>query len=320
MADCLHIWIQVCLFVLLMIPGWFLGKRGLLSESSSHAMGMLLTNLAMPALVLGKLLECDLKSIDIGALLICALFPFLSSTIGYLLAYWFFPKRKDIPSASSARFCSVFSNCGFLGIPLAVALFPDNPEVAVYVSVFNVVSTFLLLTLGMSLLSGEVRAWAWKKLLFTPVTVCLLLGSILLIIDCVPLNTYFASYTSYFAMLTVPLSMLILGYELSKLTLRSIFACTPLYPTTLIKLILLPLISLGCLLVMQEVFGLQIGKGLYIAIFLATGVSCAASAPAMAAQQNADASVAAKLTVGTTILCALTLPLIWMVFQAIIHL
>lgn len=303
---------NVCMFALLMLPGLILGKKGKVSDSSVDTFGELLSNVAMPALVLCKLIETDSNALRLTDILVCLLLPLAVIPIGCFMMRFLIGKNTDaLPSAS---FCAVFSNCGFLGIPIASAVFPDAPEVAVYVSLFNVVSTFMLLTVGASMLSHSTHKTRLREVIFTPITVCVAVGGLILALG---LQEYFAplaTYASYFSMLTTPLSMIVLGYELSKLSLKKIFTCSVLYPTVVVKLVVLPLAALVVLLLLDLIPYVAIGEELAMAMLIATGVSTAASAPALAKKYNADAFGAAIFTVGGTLLCVVTLPLIWLVF------
>lgn len=305
---------NVALFMLLMLPGWILGKMRRISESEIDALGTLLTCVAMPALVLCKLLEADFSSLHPTAVLISMLLPvlvvLLTDGVTVLLL-----GKKRAREMGVRRFCAVFSNCGFLGIPLASALFPNAPEIAVYVSLFNVVNTFLLLTVGNSILSPGAQRPNWKRLLCTPVVLCILLGAVLLWIGHAPLCGVVATYTSYFAMLTAPLSMLVLGYELSKVKVGQMLRSRALYSVSLIKLVWMPLLALGVLLLLNFLPAVTVEKRLATAMLLATGVSTAASAPAMAGANGADRSHATTLTLGTTLLCLVTLPLLNLLFE-----
>ena len=58
--------------------------------------------------------------------------------------------------------------------------------------------------------------------------------------------------------------------------------------------------------------GLSVSQSLRTAVFLATAVSTALSAPSMAAKYGQDAKYAATVTMGTTFLCVITMPLLYM--------
>jgi predicted permease len=71
-------------------------------------------------------------------------------------------KRKGM-----ARFCMVFSNNGFLGIPLAKAVFGDSPVVT-YLIILNIITNVLMFTLGVYLISGDKNLISVKKRCLTP--------------------------------------------------------------------------------------------------------------------------------------------------------
>ena len=304
---------NVCIFMLLMIPGWILSKKGRISESAVAVFGDLLGNIAMPALVICKLIELEASDVRIEYLLICLAMPIVVIPLGCLFMRLFC--IKDPSLSASAKFCAVFSNCGFLGIPMAVAIFPNSPEVAVYVSLFNLSSTYMLLTVGISILSRSSNKAGLKSLLLTPVTVCILLGGLIHLFGIAEYALPISSYASYFASLTTPLSMIVLGYELSKLSFSDIFGCPLMYPTAAVKLLFPPLVSLVILLVIDLIPYIKISGELASAMLLSTGISTAASAPALAQKNGADVAHTAVFTLGSTLLCILTLPMLWLLFE-----
>jgi predicted permease len=90
-----------------------------------------------------------------------------------------------------------------------------------------------------------------------------------------------------------------------------------LYLTALFKLVIAPLSTVLMLLVLQ-LCGFPLSTPLMAGIFIATAVSSAASASAMAKKYGVDGEYAAILTLGTTILCAVSLPLLYMLSAVIL--
>lgn len=284
-------------------------------ESAKKTLANLLTDVAMPALVLCKLLEVRRDSISVPALLLCLLFPAVLIPVLCLITRLIW--KKGTAGSAEARFCSIFSNCGFLGIPIATALYPDAPEVAVYVSVFNVLNTVLLLTLGTAVLSPGNKK-SPKHLFISPVTICALLGFLIMAFDLGSYCGMLITYTSYFASMTVPLSMLVLGNEFCKLSLRKMISTLTLYSVSVLKLVVSPIITLCILLLIRCTGFMDISEHLAMALMLASGVSTAASAPAMASAYGCDSSRAATFTVGTTLIGIVILPIFGMLFQWIL--
>ena len=310
---------NVVLFALLIIPGFVLGKARLIERGALVSMTNILMYVAMPFLVFGKLVATDLRQISYVDILLCTVIPAVMILGGLLVAVLVFRKKGDDTRHRVGRFCAVMPNCGFLGIPLAEVLFPTRPEVAIYMSLFNVVSTFLLLTVGVYVLSGDKKDISFRRAVLSPIMASIVLGVIVSLSGISAQVPQIATYSGILAALTTPLSMLVLGVELSGLRFRRL-VCTPaLYVTAALKLVLMPVATVLLLFVLK-LCGLPLSAPVMAALFLATAVSTAASAPAMSKKYGQDGELAAILTLGTTVLCTLTLPLLYLLADLLLGL
>lgn len=304
----------VLLFMALLLPGFILGKAKLLQESAMISFSNVLMYVAMPFLVFVKLLDVDFKALNWFPLLLSATLPIL---LFPLLAWLGKICCKSEPKKKRAQiFCATFPNCGFLGIPLAGLMFPTQAEIVLYVSVFNVVCTFLLLTLGVYILSGERKNILVLKTLISPIFLAILLGvviSFLRVKENVPVIYTFANTL---AQLCTPLSMISLGFELSKIPFFRLWKYKEAYLVSIIKLLLSPLCAFLILLFFKFCTPLIVDGSLAFAIMLATATSTAASAPAMAKKYALDAEYTATLTLVNTLLFTVTLPLVYLLFKA----
>jgi predicted permease len=86
------------------------------------------------------------------------------------------------------------------------------------------------------------------------------------------------------------------------------------YFVSVIKLIISPFIALVLLVAVRFFLGNYITESVILAILVATSVSTAASAPLMAKKYQANAEYAATLTLANTIICVITLPLMYLVY------
>ena len=296
-----------------MIPGFLLGRLGRVSEKTVEGITAILTDVAMPCLVFVKLLETDPTLIGWFDLAVCAVFPVVLEILLFFICLPLF-KLKGDGEAEVSRFCAIFSNCGFLGIPLAASRFPEEPRAVVLVSVFNVLSTFMLLTLGVYILSGDRKHISVRRAIFKPITAAILLGGVALAFGLNEKLPFLGEYTGYLADLTTPLSMTVLGVLFAKACPKKLFARPSLYLASAVKLIASPLISLLILAALKFLLRLEISASLAAAIFISSGVSTAATAPAMAQTYQRDAQHATAITILTTLLCMFTLPLLSLLF------
>ena len=313
----------VAMFAALMIPGFIMGKARRIENGATVTVGNLLSDIAMPALVFVKLIETDVSSLKITDILISVLLLALTIPVIYFISRLIFKPRDGEREHLSAIFCSMFSNCGFLGIPLAATLFPNKPEVTVFVSLANVTSSFFLLTLGTSVLESGASTNEGKKknpivsLLLRPVTFAVVLGTACSLLG---VGKIFPQMTTYFGTLsglTTPLSMTALGYELSKMNLRGLLGDRRVYVTAAIRLLLSPLLALSLLFALRLIPVIEISYELMAAMLITTAVSTAASASAMARAHGIEGSLAASATLVNTLLCVVTLPIIWLLFDAV---
>lgn len=299
---------HVALFALLAVPGFLLGRLGMIERGAVPSMSNILMYVAMPCLVFSALCSADLTALSLADLAACALIPVLLELALAGVTALLFPGAGDRGRGAACRFCSIFSNCGFLGIPLAAAVYPDAPEVTVFVSLFNVFSSLLLWTLGVYILSGDRRCVSPKKALLNPLSAAIVLGVIASRFAPAGGTFFPETYASLLAQVTTPLSMLVLGAELADLRPAGLRPTQRLWLTLAVKLLACPLLTL----LLAELAGLLPGAAfspaLKPALFLASAVSTAASAPAMAQRYGADGEYASLLTMATTLACVLTLP------------
>lgn len=307
---------NILLFGALAIPGYLLGRLGKVTDGALAGITNILTAVAMPALVFSKLIVTDFSSLGTAAVVCCVLFPIGITYILHLLTVVLFRGKAGDGRTVESRFCAIFSNCGFLGIPLASVLFPNQPGVAAFVSLFNVFSTLMLLTLGVYVYSGDRRDICVRRVFFKPVTIAVLLGVVCSLAGIGDALPAVGIYADYLAALTTPLAMIVLGVQLSGLSVRRIFCNRGVYAVSAVKLLLSPLLTMGLLLLVRSA-GVPIGMELAAALMISTGVSTAASAPAMAECCGADSGYATMLTLGTTMLCMISLPLISVLFDLV---
>lgn len=300
----------IFLFVLLMVPGYLMGRKGTIHDSGVHVLTNILTDIAMLFLVFSKLLKMDLDILEIPSVICCFLFPILSIVGTYLISLLVFPKTGKKDRYTVNRFCSIMPNCGFIGLPLAAAVFPDNPEVVLYISIFNLLSTYLLLSLGTYVLSEDRGEIKLQRLLCHPILFSIVLG---LICSRLPdgIVEFIEDYAVMPAQLCTPVSMLILGYRLSKLSVRGVIGRADLAMSIGMKLIVMPFLTIAVMYVLK-LCGVPLDHGLVMAMLIATAVPVAGSAPALAQRYARDAEHSAACTIGSALCSIITIPVIYL--------
>lgn len=306
MASLSTAFLSSLLFVMLMLPGFLLNRRHPIGQQATSAAGRILSEIAMPALILSKLLEARTGGLNVRDALCCLLLPVAVLFPLYGVAVSLIRNGEKIQHHRIARFCSVFPNCGFFGVPLASALFPERPIVAVYVSLANVTVSVLFLTFGLQTLSGE-KTFRPAGILTSPSVWATALGLLLTFGKQVEFS-FLQTYASHLAALTTPLSMIVLGVELSQVQWRSFVRHgREVAVVSVLKLLVSPLLALAAMLLLK-VLHVRLSADAANALLIAFSMGTAASAPAMAEQYGLDGTTGAVLTLATTLLCVVTFP------------
>lgn len=235
----------ITMFVILIV-GYVLGKKSIIDSVASKNLSKLIISVGQPALIIHSIITKPFTYDNLKLALISLGFGFLMHGIMALMAYFACVRIKDIDERKITEFAMVFGNIGFLGIPVLGALFPENG--AFVASYFVVSFNILLWIIGLGIIArkrDDIKL-TFKKALINKGTVPSLIGfAVFLVPALLPsfaLPTFIGSGISYIASLCTPISMLIIGAQLSGRTARQIFGSVRVYYLCLFKLIVIPLV------------------------------------------------------------------------------
>ena len=306
---------SVALFVVMALPGYIFVKTKFLKQEHSTALSKVLTHLGLPFLIMSSTLNIDLNFDflkNIGVLLLAS----LVCLVGFFFLSALLVKKDDEKKKQGMmRFCMIFANNGFLGIPLAQVVFQDE-SVVTYVSVVGILCNLMMYTVGVYLISGDKNAMQPKKALFNPVLIAFLAGLLLNLLNVGSYIPEVASYASYFSGVVLPLSMTILGMKLGAIKLVDLFTSVRVYYLSAWKLIILPVIAMALFLLMEQIF--HVGETSIYAMFIAFATPAPTLSSAFADQHDGDIDGAAKYTLGSTVLSVITIPILYWILCLII--
>jgi len=223
------------------------------------------------------------------------------------------PKRKNM-----MRFCSVFANNGFIGIPLARAVFGEASAVMAYLIILNIITNVLMFTLGVYLISGDKSKINVKKAVLNPVLISFIIGVILNLIGIPKFIPEVQTYATYFSNIVTPLSMVILGMKLAGVKFSKLFTSARMYYVSAIRLIIYPAITVGIMFALSFIPVLPVGADAVTAMFVALAMPTAGLASAFSDQYDGDTEHAVIFTLGTTILSVVTIPALYFVLGMIL--
>lgn len=286
---------QILVMLAMMSIGVILFKLGQLDEKGVGQLSNLALYVATPCVVIRALaIPFDAEKISTGVLVM--LFFLIIFAVSVVIGRFGCGKADRV-----GTFAVVFSNSGFVGIPLIQGILGE--EYVFYVTMTMVVGTITFWTYGVLLMSGDKNEVSVKKILTNPNLIAVVVGMILFFtIDELP---YVILQTlNGMANMNTGLGMVILGATLGASNVGLMVTDTRLYKAIALRLAVVPLVCIPILLLMPVPFEVRM-------VMMIIAAAPAASATSMLAlKYGADYSYGTGLSIGTTIVSMLTMPLV----------
>lgn len=295
---------QMLIFLLIMLVGIAARRWGMITQSNQKQLSSIVVNIANPALIISGSLAEGEKAQGRELLLAFGVAAFIFAVM--ILLSYVFPLLLRYPRQERGvvRLMLVFSNIGFIGMPMVEGIYGERA--LIYVTVFLIIYNLLFYTFGIFTMNscGGKRGRAEFRKLFNPgVIACVI--SFMLYLGNISLPYIFVRSVTMLSSLTGPLSMMIIGSTLLDIRLRETFTDIRLMGFALLKMIILPVLFL---VILKQYISNELLVGVCL-IMLAAPVG---SMTAMLAGQYDDEfyQLAAKGVSVTTVLSVVTLPLV----------
>ena len=288
---------QVVILFVLIAVGFGANKAKIINDKTVAGMTDLILYIVTPCVIINSY-QREFDPAMLKALIIAAAASIASFALNIVIAHLAI-RDKDKRREKVLRMGVVFSNCGYMSLPLQSALLGSEGVFygATYVALFNIV----LWTYGAAVMSGDVRSISMKKILFNPGIIGTVFG-VGLFISSVALPSVIREPISYLAALNTPIPMMIIGYRLASASLK--IKGFNAYLAMFLRLIATPLIFLLGL----YMFG--IGGALAVSLTVAVSAPCAAATTMFSEKFGGDTSLSAAMVSVTTIISVITMPLI----------
>lgn len=294
---------QVLVMFLLLLAGGILYKCRIVKEEGLKQMTDILLYLVMPFLIL------DTYQIDYNAELTLNMLLGFALSVGCIVLTIFLTQVLRIGAKkeqlTTERFTVIFTNCGFMGIPLISAVFGDMGVFygTTYLTIFN----FMIWTYGLALMQGKQTE---KKPLkdrlrpfCSPTMICIALG----------VGMYFMQLKfpepaeraiSYIASMNTPLAMLIAGMNIVRSGLLQGLKRKRLYVTAAMKCFIAPIVTLFVLAL------LPVDATLRMTLLIASACPTGANGIMFAGKYNGDSKVASHMFALTTLCSIISIPVV----------
>ena len=293
---------MVVLFIIIGV-GFICGKRNFISDANAGNLSWIVVNVATPAMILsaGMDEESTIRgySLLIGFLITISVYIFLIAVSFIIIPILKVPNDDK----SVYRVMTIFSNIGFIGLPILQAAY--GPEAVLYGALFQFPYNFLMYTYGIAAMRGENPFGSenpLKRVLNVGVISSVL--AIAIYVSGLHMPSFVSITAKHLSSLAAPLSMMVIGQSMASIKVKELFGDVRLLIFSLIKLIIIPIT--GILLLDLFVDDKLILRVCYI--MLATPIG---SMTAMVAQQyGGNYTLASRGVALSTLLSVVTIPLI----------
>ncbi len=293
---------QIAIMALLVLVGIYLSRRGFLSEQGTRDLGAILIRVIIPVVVVKSFIT-PFSAQRLQQLGLSFLLALLSYVLAMALSWLVFGKRRRIEN-----FAAAFCNAGFIGIPLAQAVIGEE-------GVFFIASSIALLNLfqwtyGVYIMTDDRNAISAKTIVKNPVVIAIVIG-MLLFLTRLPVQSVVVNTLGYIAGMNTPVAMILLGTYMARLPMRRILLEKRAYLCVVLRLLVIPALTL---LVFRL---LPVGdRGVLLTVFLAAATPVGANICVFAQQNNCDYELSVVTVCLSTLLSAVTVPLLVSAAQA----
>ena len=294
MESAVTLFYQIVKMFIMMTPGYILYRNKTINDDTTSRLSSMLLMVTTPCMIASSFNQTYSTEKLIGLLVSFGL-----SLVIYLLniviSNVMYPKHKSIE-----KFSLIFSNAGFLGIPLVTGLL--GVEAVFYLAPFIALFYVFVWTYGIVLMSGDKKIASIKKVTTNPCVWSVGIGLVIFLMPVKPFTPVMEAVSTLGAM-TTPLAMIILGAYMAKTNLLKLFTNLKVYQVSLYRLILCPVIVIFLFKFVPASYN-EVRMVLLIAASAPVAVIC----PIFAQMFDKGTDYGSQIVCLSTILCLVSMP------------
>lgn len=299
LTNLLSIGQQVLVLFILISVGFLCGKKGIINDNAAKKMTDIILYVVTPCVMISAF-QKEFTGDTLIKVLIAAAAAVVIMAFSILAARLVI-RDKNISRKKVLQFSVIFSNCGFMSLPLQKELLGD--EGWFYGSIFVAVFNIIVWTYGLVDMSGDRKQLSVKKLIFNPGIVGAIIAIILFVCR-VRLPDIISQPITHLANLNTPVPMLIIGFYLSNAKLKDAFTDAGAYIAMALRLVAIPIA------VTFAMAALGLDRTMIIAFVIASSAPTAATTTMFSAKFDRDVELSVGVVAASTILSVITMPLI----------
>lgn len=292
------VFFQMLALLIMIGAGFFAARTGMMDEHTNNQMSNMIVNIFNPLLIFSSAANAagmvSKDSMILVGMIAAGMFLILIAA-GWILSPLF---EKEPQQRKIFQMMFIFSNLGFIGIPVVTSIL--GAQYVVYVTEFVLIYTFVFYTYGIALMDGSFSLSSMKAMV-NPGTIFGLAALCIIIFE-IPMPGFLKTASTYLGNVTSPMALMAVGFTLAQSDWKKIFGQPRLYVFSVVKLLILPLFLLPLLKMVTD------DAQLIPVCTVMLGMPIGNMPLILGNQRGMDVSACGAAIILTTILCVFTVP------------
>lgn len=301
---------NVLTMLIYLLCGFLLVKTKIAMTEHAKSISGILVYVCSPCLIISSFQSMDYSLGDFTSAMTFFAVTLLIQLLFFALLYIILNRKLKNPETARYRIFvagSMMGNVGFFGLPLVTSLFPDQPIVAFYSTLYITSMNLLAFTLGVYLITNDKKHISLKEVIVNPSTISTVIAVSLYLLQ-FRFPPAIGNAVSILGKISTPVCMLILGMRLASMEFKKTFTRPIIYVICAMKLIIFPLFAYGCVYFLPF-----LDDTFKICVFVLSAAPTAAIVLTLAEIHECERKMCANAVLISTLLSLITIPLMMLI-------
>ena len=290
---------QITVMFIIIIIGALLYKLGIITKDGNKQLSNVVLQLICPTLIF-MAYQTEYNSQLLSGLIKALILAFVGHVIMIALSFVFI-RNKEGRETAIERFSIIYSNCAFMGIPLIQGIYGD--EGVLYVTAYITLFNLLVWTHGVMIMKDDMSIKGLINAVKSPSVIAVILGFICYVTN-LRLPEVPAAALRHISNVNTPLAMLVAGATIAQTNILKALKKPRVLYCCFLKLMIIPVILIPVYLLFSPI------EKVFVTIAIATACPTATTGTLFAVSYDRNAAYSSEIFALSTILSAVTLPLI----------
>ncbi len=282
-------------------------RIGLVNQEGNKSISNLLLMIVNPVLII-TVYQTEYDPGLVQGLLLSFLAAALTHVLGIVVSTVFIRSGSGA-DYSIERFSAMYSNCGFIGIPLIGSVLGDTG--VFYLSAYMTMFNLFTWTHGVILMEKKCSLKNLVHGLLSPMFIATL-AAIALFFLRIEIPSVLLDSMDYIADMNTPLAMMVAGFSVAQADILQMCRNLRLYYVSTVKLVLFPLCTIPLFLV------LRLPQEVSMTILIAAACPTATTGTMMAIRYRQNYTYASEIFALSTVLSVATMPVVVLIAEQIL--